>query len=364
MDRTYRMGSPIGAKMIINGKMANYFCGTSYHTLHGNPKIIAAAHQATEQFGMGPATGAGVAVYDELKERAKSYFDVEAVTYMASGYLSISILLQALREDFDIIFVDEASHYCVYDALRSHSKPVIKFRHRDSDDLAEKLAEYASQYQKPAIITDGIFPSSGALAPLDAYAEIMQRYPQAILCIDDSHGVGAIGPNGRGTFDHFGLHGPQYFLAGTLSKAFGGFGGIVPGSTALAEKIAKNVKLMVGASPPPVPAAAAASLGLRLLREQPHMLETLRRNVAHMRNGLSKIGLDIADSPVPIVNIHAPTDLLAVAKQLESRDIYVHHVPAAGYSDAPDFETLRIAVFSTHSAAQIDHLITSLGELL
>jgi glycine C-acetyltransferase/8-amino-7-oxononanoate synthase len=350
--------------MTINGKHVNYFCGTSYYALHGNPQVIAAACRATEEFGLGPGTIAGVEIYDELEALAKDYFGVEAVTYMASGYLSISILLQALHDEFDVIFVDSASHYCVYDSLRSYQKITFKFNHRDSEDLAAKLSQHVGNNQRPVIITDGIFPSSGSLAPLDKYSEIMKLYPGAILCVDDSHGVGVIGPNGRGTLDHFGLHGPPYFLAGTLSKAFGGFGGIVPSSTILGEKIALNVKLMVGASRPPIPAAAAACMGLRLLSEQPPLRKILRRNVNHMRQGLAKIGLAIDDSPVPIVSVKASSDLSKVNKQLESRDIFVHYVPASGYSDAPDYETLRIAVFSTHSIEQIDYLVASLGELL
>jgi glycine C-acetyltransferase/8-amino-7-oxononanoate synthase len=105
-------------------------------------------------------------------------------------------------------------------------------------------------------------------------------------------------------------------------------------------------------------------MGLQLLTEQPEMRADLNRNVKHMRAGIAALGLEVADSPVPIVSVHAPADLALIARQLEERDIFVLHVPPSGYSDAPDHEALRIAVFSTHSTAQIDALVGTLGELL
>jgi 8-amino-7-oxononanoate synthase len=364
MNAPRLMGSPIGARMRVNGKLVNYFCGTSYYSLHSHPEVIAAACNAAEAYGLGVATLAGVPVYDEVKRLARTFFDVEAITYFATGYLSISVLLQGLRNDYDTIFVDAASHYSVYDAIRALGKETIKFSHLDSGDMAAKLSAHASKARRPVIVTDGVFPSTGAIAPLDEYAEVMKLYPDAILCIDDSHAVGVLGPNGRGTFDHFGLRGPQFCLAGTLSKAFGGFGGFVAGSAGLAEKIKEHAKLMVGASAPPIPAAAAACEGLRLLGTQPEFRQALWQNVRQLRGALAGIGINTPDTNVPIVSFSATADLEDVSRELEHRDILVRYVAPRGYSDAPDIETLRIAVFSTHSPQQIDHLVDNLRELL
>lgn len=363
METPYRMESPLGATVVINGRPTDYFMGTSYYTLHGNDDVIAASRRAGDQFGLGPATGISIDIYDDVEKASCDFFGTESATYMASGYLSVSILLDALRDDFDLIFVDTKSHYCIFDALRSHKKPIFEFEHLNSVDLARLLDKHVGKGHRPLILTDGVFPSTGALAPLDEYAKVMQSYDTAILCIDDAHGVGVLGPNGRGSFDHFGLQGAQYCLAGTLSKAFGGYGGLIPGSSEIAEKIARNANLMVGASRPPIPAAAAACAGLKLL-SNPKIREKLQGNVAHLQKGLLKIGLEIKSSPVPILNISGPSDLAEVSRQLASRGILVRHVPAGGYSDAPGCETLRIAVFSTHSREQLENLINTLGELL
>jgi len=350
--------------MRVNGQEVTYFCGTSYYALHGHPSVRAAACDAIETYGLGPATLAGVEVYDQLKSRARTYFNAEEIVYFASGYLSISVLLQGLRDDVDLIFVDAASHYCIGDALRGLDKPIIRFAHRDPADLAAQMAAHIGPNLRVAIVTDGVFPSTGGLAPLDQYAEVMAPYPDAILCIDDSHGVGVLGPNGRGSFDHFGLEGPAFKLAATFSKAFGGYGGFVAADAELAQKIQRNVGLMVGASVPPIPAAAAASEGVRLLGQDSNLRNDLRDNVKYLRDTLRGIGIETGNSPVPIICFNANTDHAQLSDALESRGMMVRHVPPNGYSDAPAVETIRIAIFATHTRAQIDELVRNLGDLM
>ncbi|WP_295814861.1 pyridoxal phosphate-dependent aminotransferase family protein [uncultured Nitratireductor sp.] len=359
-----RMDSPIGARMRIGGRDVDYFCGTSYHALHGHPVVIEAAVQALRAYGLGPATRADMSVYMETEALVCAHFGCEAAAYVASGYLSIMALLLALRDDYDVAFADERSHFSVNDALKCAERPVFRFRHRDPQSLSEQLRRHLKPGQVPVVVSDGVFPSTGALAPLDHYAQLLDAYPGGLLCIDDSHGVGVLGSAGRGTLEHFGLEGERAFCAGTLSKAFGGFGGIVPASRALADRIAAKGGVVAGASPPPVPAAAAAGAGLRLFRENPSMLQALRTNVAHMRTGLAGLGLAIPQTPVPIFNVQARGDLKAVCERLRERDIVVKYVGASGYSDAPSVETLRIAVFSSHSSEQIDDLIAALAVLL
>lgn len=172
------------------------------------------------------------------------------------------------------------------------------------------------------------------------------------MCIDDAHGVGVLGETGRGTAQHFSLSSDNIFFTGTLSKAFGAFGGFIPADFALAEKTARNAGVIRGASWPSVPAVAAAGAVLRLLKDNPSMLKALRANVKRARGGLRQLGLEIADSPVPIISVRAPVDLKRVYKSLRDNGIVVRYLEPSGYSDAPPVETLRIAIFSTHSNSQ------------
>ena len=358
------MESPLGARMRINGREVDYFCGTSYFCLHGHPEVIEAACTATREFGMGPGTLARMQVYEDLGGRLCTWFGTEQVVVMISGYTGPLTLLQGLRDDFDVMFMDAATHYSSRDAIKTLGKPIHSFRHLDAGSLAETLSRYIEPRQRPVIVTDGVFPSTGTLAPLESYRKAMAPYEGALLCVDDSHGVGAIGPGGRGSLEHAGLEVEGNYLTGTLSKAFGALGGIVPGDAALAEKVRRNAMIMRGASLPPPGAAAAANAALRILATTPRMRCDLTRNVRHMRSGLRKLGFDVAETPVPIVSIRGDGGLAVLQARLNERDIIVKVTEASGYSDAPDVPMMRLAVFSEHSPEQIDRLLSSMAELL
>lgn len=359
-----KMESPLGARMFIGGREVDYYCGTSYFCLHGHPDVIEAACDATRQYGMGPGTLAHMQVYADLQDRLRDWFGTEEVVYMISGYTSPMVLLQGLRDDFDVILIDSATHYSTRDAIPTLGKPIHEFRHADPEDLAAQLSLHVKAGERPAVLTDGVFPSSGKLAPLADYRQAMAAYEGALLCIDDSHGVGVLGETGRGSLQHAGLEGEGNFLAGTMSKAFGALGGVVPGDAALAEKIARNAMIMRGASPAPPGLAAAAAASLRVLQTTPEKRANLTRNIKHVRSGLRALGFEVADTPVPIVTVKGVTDLEQLRDRLAERDIIVRVQPAGGYSDAPDVPTLRLAVFSEHSPAQIDRLLQSMAELL
>lgn len=364
MAAPVKMESPLGARMMIGGREVDYYCGTSYFCLHGHPEVIEAACAATRQYGMGPGTLAYMQVYADLQDRLRDWFGTQEVVYMISGYTSPMALLQGLRDDFDIILMDSAIHYSTRDAIPTLGKPIHEFRHADAGNLAEQLSLHVKAGQRPAVLTDGVFPSSGRLAPLADFRQAMAPYEGALLCVDDSHGVGVLGETGRGSLQHAGLEGKGNFFAGTMSKAFGALGGIVPGDAALAEKIARNAMIMRGASPAPPGLAAAAAASLRVLQTMPEKRTNLIRNIKHMRSGLRTLGFKVDDTPVPIVTVKGLTDLEQLRERLAERDIIVRVQQAGGYSDAPNVPTLRIAVFSEHSPAQIDRLLQSMAELL
>jgi 7-keto-8-aminopelargonate synthetase-like enzyme len=360
------MGSPVGPRMVINGREVDYYCGTSYYTLHGDRRVIDGACEAVRRYGLGPATMMNTPPHREVIERASAFFGTQTATYVISGYLADLVLLQALCDDYDVVLVDERSHYSVFDGLYATGKRLVQFRHLDANDLAHKLRGEVKPGQIPLVMSDGIFPSTGAIAPLRDYVEVLALYDDPLLCIDDSHALGVIGANGQGTYEYLDLRGANRYLAGTLAKAFGGVGGIVPGSQDLKKKIKQHSRVPIGASSASVAAAAAAAMGLRILSEHPEMRKQLWSNVARVREGLRKLGLDVGTSPVPIVSIQSTPslDVKRLLHELDKQDIVVAHVAARGYSDAPDVESLRIAVFSTHTKAQIDRLLEAIGKLL
>jgi 8-amino-7-oxononanoate synthase len=354
--------SPVGPRVRIDGREVDYFCGTSYFGLHGHPEVIAAACAAAHEVGLGAATSLSTPAHAALDRELRAFLDVETVALAPSGYLAPLVLLQALRQDYDIAFVDSAAHYGELDALRAVGRDFATFQHLDPEDLARQLSSRLRAGQRPLVLTDGVFPSTGALAPLVDYEAALSRYPGGLLCIDDAHAFGVLGEMGRGSLEHHRVDPLNAYACGTLSKAFGAAGGIVPGPRALAEKIRAHSTVPIGASAPSAPAAAAAAAAVRLLADCPAMRRTLWGNVARLRSGLRGLGFDLAPTPVPIVSLSGrmDLDLRRAHARLADDGIAVLHVPPRGYSDAPSVESLRIAVFSTHSHEQIDRLVDAL----
>src|SRR5258708_3246718 len=197
------MQSAPGAEAIFDGRRYLYFAGTGYLGLQGHPDVLRAAADAVYQYGISSATsrtGFGNNPPTlEVEERAAAYFGQEAAFYYISGYVGNSILALWLRDQFDVAFLDELAHYSVIEGLAMAQRPVITFRHCDAGDLAAKLAAHLQPGQRPLVMSDGVFPSLGHIAPIPAYAAALARYPGGLICLDDAHGGGAIGAAGRGT---------------------------------------------------------------------------------------------------------------------------------------------------------------------
>ena len=237
------MQSPPGPQTVVDGRWYLYFIGTSYLGLQGHPEVIRAACEAAEQYGLGSATtraGFGNTSPElDVERLAAQWLDSEASFHLPSGYAAASVLAAGLADRFDAVFVDELSHYSVLEAAGSIGGPVFRFARADADDLRAVLAARLRPGQRPLVMTDGVFAARGHIAPVAEYQTVLKHYPGAALLVDDAHGLGVFGANGRGTFEHAGLdgginiEGGSKLVCGTLSKAVGGYGGIVPGTRAL-----------------------------------------------------------------------------------------------------------------------------------
>ena len=360
------MGSAVGPRALIDGKEFDYFGGTSYYSLHADPRVMDAACAAIRAHGTGPGTTIDTPPMRDLLGAIAAYFGEEDARVVASGYLSDMMLLQALSEQFDVAFVDEWAHYSVYDGVRTTGKAVVSFAHLDAGDLRTQIQRHLPAGRVPLVLSDGVFPITGSIAPLPDYLDVLADYEGALLCIDDSHGVGVLGERGRGTIEYWGLTGPNRHFAATLSKAFGGLGGFVTGSKEFTAKVDRSGRISEGSSPLSTAAAAAAATGLRILSQHPELRQRLRENVARLRDALIALGLDVIRSPVPIVCVRetAGLDLARVEDGLRNAGIVVSLISARGYSDAPAVPALRIAVFSGHTTEQIERFVTMLRGLV
>lgn len=301
-----------------------------------------------------------------LRKRRRVFFEAERALYFVSGYLGNAILLQGLASQYEAIFVDQESHYSVMDGIAMVNKPTTIFAHRDPDDLRHKLKTKLFSGQRPLVISDGIFPASGEIAPLRDYDQVLAQYDQALLCVDDAHATGVLGRKGQGTLEYCHVQGEGRYSTGTMSKAFGGHGGIITGSESFIDRLNVGSRLPMASSPVPIPAAAATAKSLEILSGQPEFRQQLWSNVAYAKNAFRTMGFHaIPETPVPIICLSAKgVDLQAIQQHLFKEGIVVHYVPGGSYSSVPASGAIRVAIFSTHSRKQIDRLAATLTAIL
>jgi 8-amino-7-oxononanoate synthase len=217
--------------------------------------------------------------------------------------------------------------------------------------------------ERPLVLSDGVFPVSGEIAPLRDYLNLAKLY-RGLVFLDDAHAVGVLGENGRGTPEYYNIQEKNCWTSASLAKALGGFGGVIWGSAADINRIDRASRICAGASPPPLVIAAASARALSLACTTPKLRIRLRENVIRARNGLRSLGWELDHSPVPILCLESQKgiSLERIKKGLNEKSIAVELVRS--YTSTPPGGALRIAIFSTHSDEQIDRLIDTMRQLL
>lgn len=322
--------------------------------------MAAAAKKALTQTGLNVAasrlTTGDRAIYHELETGLQKFFRSEAVLIVADGYLAPLAAAQALAGEFSHAFIDEKAHGALLDAANLLGCSVQKFLHRDPADLRKKISRGGKNF-RPVILTDGLFSADGSIAPLRQYMKLLPR--KGIILLDDAHGVGLLGANGRGTIELEQVDRKRMVQCGTLSKAFGAFGGIILSSNEVREKILTRSRSFVGATPLPPPLAGAAVAAVKILSTDKARRKRLQSNTLLVRNLLEKAGWKVANTPGPIVRLPdlSPTDEARLKKVLLAAGIYPpflkYGAVARGY--------FRFIISSEHSAAQLKNLAGALA---
>jgi 7-keto-8-aminopelargonate synthetase-like enzyme len=389
------MQSPPGAETTIDGRRYVYFGGTGYLGLQGHEEVLRAAVDAMGRYGLGSATtragfGTTPPILD-VERLASQFVGSESALYFASGYWSNHVVTAALADSFDAVFVDRWAHYCVVEAARQTGRPVVAFQHRDADDLRRQLRQRLRPKERPLVMTDGVFAGLGRIAPVQAYCSVLAEYPGSMLSVDDAHALGVLGASGRGVYEHCGvapsLGGPsgvndlgdpdadepspatgaacpRLFWAGTLSKAVGGYGGIVPGSRRFVERLRRKSRFFSGSSPMPAPVAAATAKALEIVAREPERRQKLWTNVQAVQAGLRQLGLPVDDAPVPIIclSLGSAAHMQHIHDGLKSRGVLVPYMP--DYAGLGAEGGLRLAVFATHTPPMLEQLLDALRRLV
>ena len=306
--------TPQAGRVVLAGKEVVNLAANNYLGLANAPEVVAAAHAALDEYGVGPCASRNIVgdfpIHAELEQKLAAFKGVEASLVFSSGYAANVGVIPTLVGRDDVIFSDELNHGSLIDGCRLSRAKVIVYKHLDVDDLRQKLAE--CDIPRKLVMTDAVFSMDGDLAPLDKIADVCEEFG-ALFMVDDAHGDGVMGPGGRGTVAHFGLEGRVDVETGSLGKAFGVMGGFVAGSQELIDNVrVKARSFILTASPlaPSLAAATAASLDVLMKDETRHA--RLWENREYFATQMKDAGFDTGISTTPVVPVMIGDEGLAV----------------------------------------------------
>jgi glycine C-acetyltransferase len=356
-NRIRTIGSPQGAWLVVDDKKVLNFCSNNYLGLANHPKLVAAARQAVDEMGVGPAAVRSIAgtmtLHVELEKRLAAFKGAEAAITFQSGFNANLATIPALVGKEDVIFSDRLNHASIIDGCRLSAAKIIAYEHNDPASLEAQIKENLSQYHRALIVTDGVFSMDGDIAPLDKIHEVAKAH-DLLLMVDDAHGEGVLGRGGRGIVDHFGLHGKVDVEVGTFSKAFGVVGGAVAGSSVIVEWLRQRGRPFLFSSAMTVPDTAACLAALDILEGSTELVDRLWDNAKYFKAEMKRLGFDTGASGTPITPIMLGEAPLA---QQFSRELFDAGVfaTAIGYPTVPQGRArIRVMISAAHTRDDLD----------
>ncbi len=341
----------------FDGRAVINLASNNYLGLADHPKLVEAAVEATKKYGAG--TGAvrtisgTMSLHMELEQRIAQFKHTEACVVFQSGFAANAGTVSAILGADDHIVSDALNHASIIDGCRLSKAKIHVFPHKDTNAADKILAGLAGSPGRKLLISDGVFSMDGDIGPLPALVESAERHG-AIMMIDDAHSSGVLGRNGRGTVDHFGLHGRVDVQVGTLSKAIGVLGGYVCGSRDLIDFLYQRARpfLFSTSHPPAVPAACLAAFDI--LEQEPERMERMWDNTRYFKAALRSAGFDTGDSETPItpVMVGEARTAHAFSAQLFENGLLATGI---GYPTVPEGRArVRTIVTATHTREMLD----------
>lgn len=336
-------------RQVVNLSSNNYL-GLTTH-----PRLREAAIKAVDTFGVGSGsvrTIAGtMAIHMELEERLADFKKTEAAVVFQSGFTANAGTVSSVLTKDDVVISDELNHASIIDGCRLSRATIKVFPHKDID-AARTILESLPSTQRKLLITDGVFSMDGDLGPLPALCDLAEEFG-CIMMVDDAHASGVFGANGRGTVDHFGVHGRVDVQVGTLSKAIGALGGYVAGNRAFIEFLYHRARPFLFSTSHPPSVAATCIAALDLLLEEPQLIDRLWENTRFFKAGLQALGFNTGGSESPITPVIVGDGALAM--QL-SDGLFAKGVFAQGIAFptvARDRARVRTIVTATHTQDEL-----------
>lgn len=306
--------SPQGPVARYDGREVINLCSNNYLGLANHPTLKEAARRAVDELGVGSGavrTIAGnMAIHTQVEQELARFKHTEATLLYQSGFSANAGTVSAILGKDDVIVSDELNHASIIDGARLSGAVKKIYPHKDVA-AARRLLEESRGARHVLLITDGIFSMDGDIAPLPDLVTVAEAFG-AIMMVDDAHASGVLGRAGRGTVDHFNLHGRVDIQVGTLSKAFACQGGYVAGSRVLVDYLIHRARPLLFSTSHPPSVAATALAAVRLVQEQPEIIERLWDNTRFFKRGLAQLGFGTGESETPITPVMTGDERLAM----------------------------------------------------
>ncbi|MDQ2934721.1 MAG: glycine C-acetyltransferase [Chloroflexota bacterium] len=354
------------SRCIIDGREVITLSSNNYLGLNTHPHLREAAQSAIREYGAGSGavrTIAGtMSLHEELERRLADFKRVEAVLTFQSGFTCNTGVIPILAPEGATIISDALNHASIIDGIRLTKAERKIFPHGDMEALRTALSEVRSApggaERTVLVITDGVFSMDGDIARLPEIVEAAEQ-AEAIILVDDAHASGVLGRNGRGSIDHFGLHGRVQVQVGTLSKAIGVLGGYVAGPAALRTVLEHRARPFLFSTSHPPAVAAACIAALDVLESEPELIERLWENTRFFKAGLGKLGFDIGQSETPITPVIVGAGALAMrlSDRLFEEGVFAMGI---GFPTVPeDRSRVRTIVTAEHSREELETCLSA-----
>jgi glycine C-acetyltransferase len=355
----------------FDGKKVINLASNNYLGLTTHPKLREAALEATRKYGVGSGAVRTIAgtmkIHMELEEKIARFKNVEACVVFQSGFAANAGTVSAVLGKEDFIISDQLNHASIIDGARLSKAKILVFNHKDVNHAEEQLKSVKDQPGRKLLITDGVFSMDGDIGPLPGLCEIAEKYG-AIMMVDDAHSSGVLGRNGRGTIDHFKVHGRVDIQVGTLSKAIGALGGYICGTRDLIDFLYHRARPFLFSTSHPPSVAATCIAAFDVLEQEPERIERLWENTRYWKKQLGDLGFDIGGKTTPASETPITPIILGDGKLTMdfSRELFKEGVLGTGiaFPTVPEGKArIRTIMTATHTKDELDEALEVLKKV-
>ena len=354
LRRMRMISGPQGPRVLLDGKPVLLLCSNNYLGLADHPRVREAAAEAAMRYGAGAGASRLISgtmrIHRRLEERLADFERTEAALLFGSGYLANTGVVQALARKGEVVFSDALNHASIIDGCRLAGAETFVYDHADVEHLAWGLEQ--AEGRGSLIVTDGVFSMDGDVAPLPEIVELARDHDVRVM-VDEAHGTGALGPEGRGAVAAAGVEDDVDVIVGTLGKALGSYGAYVCCDRSMARYLVNTVRSFIFSTALPPPAVAAGMAALELLREQPRRVEKLQRNAGVLREALAAEGLrpPPGDTQILPLRIGDAARAVAASERALERGVFAQAIRPPTVPDGTS--RLRLTVMASHTKSEL-----------